>query len=217
MFSGWHYYGHGVEFNLLYSPFSPPLSPTPGPTTFTFNLHSWDLSNALGSISLSDTHSPMIFLKYILYHRSLAYIFCNLQMSHIPKNYKWFDNDLALLSFLFDCLSFILWKGWNWQDWWWSHWTKHKGNCSIFHFLNKTKNIYFYLFTTKSLSEKETKNDKTNIIFINTCHGHRHCRYHHLHQYHLAWCSCPLPLYHGRSLPTSESKSRLMVSSQHLR
>ena len=152
----------------------------------------------------------MIFLKYILYDRSLAYLFCNLQMSHIPKNYK----DLALLSFLFDCLSFIFWKGWNWEDWWWSHWTKHKGNCSIFHFLNKTKNIYFYLFTTKSLSEKETKNDKTNIT---SCYGHRHCRYHHLHQYHLAWCSCPLPLYHGRSLPTSESKSRLMVSSQHLR
>ena len=98
----------------------------------------------------------MIFLKYILYDRSLAYLFCNLQMSHIPKNYKWFDKDLALLSFLFDCLSFILWKGWNWQDWWWSHWTKHKGNCSIFHFLNKTKNIYFYLFATESLSEKET-------------------------------------------------------------
>ena len=50
------------------------------------------------------------------------------------------------LSFLFDWPSFIFWKGWNCKDWCWSHWTKHKGNCPIFHFLNKTQNIYLFRF-----------------------------------------------------------------------
>ena len=129
--------------DLLYSPLC--VSPTPGPVTFTFNFLSF---------------TPEICQKHLVVFHWLSQK-CSLKRYYFVINcldilrvqsYGCRDCNLfPFLSFLFDCLSFILWKGWNWQDWCWSHWTKHKGNCPIFHFLNKTKNMQFYHFTTKSL------------------------------------------------------------------
>ena len=69
------------------------------------------------------------------------------------------------LSFLFDWPSFIFWKGWNCKDWCWSHWTKHKGNCPIFHFLNKTQNIYLFRFhfLSECFDEYCKKTDRTVV------------------------------------------------------